>query len=399
MSGALATKRQSGSRPLSIGMFTYSTQPRGSVVHAAHVADALTASGCPVVLYALHKGGGFFRHASAAEIVLVPAAPGPSEGGTAALVAQRQHELAAFWAQHGRAHDLWHAQDCLTANALLALPRSAPLVRTVHHVERWDDPILADCQTRSVKGAALCLTVSETARRDVYDEFGVRSQVVGNGVDVARFTDVHPTHVRALHSRFARQAGPVVLAVGGIEERKNTVRLLRAFARLRVALPHAELWILGGASVLDHGRARAEFEAVRAALPPATAAAVQELGVLDERDVPALFQAADAIAMPSLTEGFGLVCLEALAAGTPLLASARAPFTEFLDDTCAVLVDPLSDDAIAAGLRAALSPSPARREAGRRRARAHTWSAVAARHRNAYERLLHARNALHREMA
>ena len=92
--------------------------------------------------------------------------------------------------------------------------------------------------------------------------------------------------------------------------------------------------------------------------------------MVGEADVPALFGLADVLAMPSLHEGFGLAALEALAAGLPLVASARAPFTEYLDETCAVLVDPLSEEAIAAGLHEALAASPARREAGRQRAEA-----------------------------
>jgi glycosyltransferase involved in cell wall biosynthesis len=177
---------------------------------------------------------------------------------------------------------------------------------------------------------------------------------------------------------------PVVLAVGGLEERKNTLRLLGAFARLRAQQADARLWILGGATVLDHGAYRAEFDRACERLPAETRAAIVEIGVVPEADVPALFQLASVVAMPSLHEGFGLAALEALAAGRPLVASARAPFTEYLDAGCAVLVDPLSEEAIAAGLNEALAASPARREAGRRRAEAHSWVRVAARHARLY---------------
>jgi glycosyltransferase involved in cell wall biosynthesis len=188
---------------------------------------------------------------------------------------------------------------------------------------------------------------------------------------------------------------PVVLAVGGVEERKNTLRILGAFARLRARWPEARLWILGGATVLDHGAYRAAFERARDQLPAATRAAIVELGVVAEPEVPALFRLADVLAMPSLHEGFGLAALEALAARLPLVASAQAPFTEFLDATCAELVDPRSEDQIAAGLAAALQPDPARREAGRRRAETYSWARVAACTLHHYERTLgHARDAL-----
>ena len=126
----------------------------------------------------------------------------------------------------------------------------------------------------------------------------------------------------------------------------RSLRLLGAFARLRAQRPDARLWILGGATVLDHGAYRAEFERAHDRLPAETRAAIVEVGVVAETDVPALFQLADVVAMPSLHEGFGLAALEALAAGVPLLASARAPFTEYLDESCAILVDPLSEPAI-----------------------------------------------------
>jgi glycosyltransferase-like protein len=371
-------------RALSIGLFTYSTLPRGSVVHTACLADALVDLGHDVTVYALDKDRrGFFRPLRA-QLRLVPAAAAPET--TAALVRQRAAELASYLIAHGGAHDVHHAQDCLSAAGLLAARaqgRRLTLARTVHHVEAFADSYLARCQERSVREADLCFTVSDTVRRDVQHTFGVDSVVVGNGVDTRRFSGARASSLRVWRARLGPGA-PVVLTVGGVEERKNTRRTLGAFARLRARWPQARLWILGGATVLDHGAYRAEFDRARDRLPPETQAAIVELGVVGEADVPALFGLADVLAMPSLHEGFGLAALEALAAGLPLVASARAPFTGYLDETCAVLVDPLSEEAIAAGLGEALAASPARREAGRLRAEAHSWARVAARHAPAY---------------
>jgi len=286
-------------------------------------------------------------------------------------------------AAHVRAHP-----DAPRGSGLLASRaggRRMTLARTVHHVEAFSDPYLARCQERSVREVDLCFTVSEAARRDVQLAFGVDSVVVGNGVDTRRFSGVLASSLRVWRARLGSGA-PVVLAIGGVEERKNTRRTLGAFARLRARWPQARLWILGGATVLDHGAYRAEFSRALDLLPPETRAAITELGVVREADVPALFGLADVLAMPSLHEGFGLAALEALAAGLPLVASARAPFTEYLDETCAVLVDPLSEEAIAAGLHEALAASPARREAGRQRAETYSWARVAARHEAAYFR-------------
>lgn len=388
-------------RRVSVGLYTYSTLPRGSVVHTAHLADALGLAGCEVTVYALDKDGrGFFRPLRRARLCLIPVAPGPAT--TAELVRLRAAEIAAYLARHAPVHDLDHAEDCLTASGLLAARargREVALVRTVHHVERFDDPHLARCQERSIREADLRLTVSRAVAADVDRSFGVACPVVGNGVDLERFLRADAARVAAWRGRLG--AGPLVLAVGGVEERKNTLATLRAFARLRQTYPRARLWILGGATVLDHGAYRRAFEAVRDELDPEARAAVVELGVVPEEEVPALFHLADVVALPSLHEGFGLAALEALAAGTPLVASDRPPFTEFLDVDCAILVDPHSERAIAEGLLGALAgPVPDRMARGRQRARAHSWTAVAAHHLSEYERILdHARDALRGPLA
>ncbi len=391
------------SRPrLSVGIFTYSTAPRGSVVHAAALADALHDAGCDATLYALDKDGrGFFRPLRAA-LRLVPAAPAPVT--TAALVRQRANELADFLARAQLRHDLHHAQDCLTANGLLTagargVPLSAPLVRTVHHLEAFADPALARCQERSIREVDFCFAVSQTAQRDVVEALGIRCELVGNGVDLGRLRVADPTRVARWRARLGGR-GPLVLAVGGIEPRKNSRRILGAFRRLRASHPGAQLWIVGGATALDHGAYRAEFQRALAALAPEIQDAVVQLGVVPDADLVALYQVAQVVASPSLQEGFGLVALEALGAGLPLVASARPPFTEFLDASCATLVDPTSEEAIALGLAEALATPPSRLEAGRRRAELHSWPRVAALHLAGYERILsHAGNALRRSLA
>src|SRR5881394_575597 len=95
----------------SLGLYTYSTHPRGSVVHTAFLAEALHDAGWDVTVYALAKAGAALYRPLRAPLRLVPAA----------LVRLRRQELAAFVRAHGRHHDLHHAQDCLTATALLDL--------------------------------------------------------------------------------------------------------------------------------------------------------------------------------------------------------------------------------------------------------------------------------------
>src|SRR3954462_5004854 len=126
---------------LSIGIFTYSTKPRGSVVHAACLAEALERRGARVRQYALSKAGdGFFRPLSC-DSCLIAAEPAPSD--VDALIRQRIAEFRNGIRAIGVQHDICHAEDCLAANALVAAKaelRGAALVRTVHHVEHFESP-------------------------------------------------------------------------------------------------------------------------------------------------------------------------------------------------------------------------------------------------------------------
>jgi glycosyltransferase-like protein len=380
-------------KPRSVGLFTYSTLPRGSVVHTAHLADALHDAGWDVTVYALDKDQrGFFRPLRA-KLQRVPAAPSP--GSTAELVRLRASEIADYLGRRSITHDIHHAEDCLTANGLLELQgrgRRICIARTVHHVEAFRDPYLAGCQERSIRQATFCFAVSRAAEDDVARTFGVRARPVSNGVLVERFARPDPERADAWRQRLGlgTATGPLLLAVGGVEERKNTIRTLRAFARIRGSHPGARLCILGGATVLDHGAYREAFDRELGALSTAARDAVIETGVVAEDDVPALFSIARALVFPSLHEGFGLAALEALAARLPLVASNRPPLTEFLDDSSALLVDPTSDESIALGILRALQGSAERASAGLRVAERHSWSRVAEAHAGHYlEHLSH----------
>jgi glycosyltransferase involved in cell wall biosynthesis len=152
------------------------------------------------------------------------------------------------------------------------------------------------------------------------------------------------------------------------------------------------VWVLaGGASIFEHAAYRAEFDARLERLPPDVRARVHELGVLEDDELTALYRASSVVLSPSAQEGFGLSALEGLAAGTPVIASNRAPFSEYLDDSVACLVDPESPAAIRdAVLRLAGSDELRTRvsHAGKRRAQAFAWSRVAGSHEDFYREFL-----------
>ncbi len=361
-----------------VGLFAHSVNPRGGVVHCLELGEALADLGHDVTVHApAEPGRGFFRPARRARHTLVPAAP--AQGGLAELVRQRVGEYVAYLARAGGPpddrYDVWHAHDGISGNALADL--GVPFVRTVHHLDAFADPWLAAAQDRSVTAAAAHLVVGRLWRAALGDRYGLSAALVPSGVDAARF---HPGPAdAALRHRWVGDRSPVFLAVGGVERRKNTVTLLRAFHLVRRSLPNAALLVVGGATLLDHSDYRRQFDA----LDPT---GVTVAGPVSDDHMAAAYRLADVLAFPSVVEGFGLAVLEAMATGTPVVTSAVPPFTEYVRDGEAVLVDPLDPAAVAAAMVRATDPAVAAglRSAGPLAARRFGWPASAAAHAAAY---------------
>ena len=245
-------------------------------------------------------------------------------------------------------------------------------MRTVHHLDAFADPRLDALQARSIREADALLTVSDLWRRRLVEDFGRQAAICGNGVDLARFS---PGDGSALRARWRLGAGPVFVAVGGVEARKNTLRMIEAFATLARDWPDARLVIAGGASLLDHGEYQSAFRAAMAA----HGAGVVVTGPLADADMAPLYRLAAALVFASVKEGFGLCVLEAMACGAPVVVSRLPPFTEYLSEGEALFCDPFDPASIAAAMRAALRPDAAARRRGQAVAAAHCWRAVAER--------------------
>jgi glycosyltransferase-like protein len=317
-----------------IALTTHSVNPRGGVVHALELASALVDEGHEVTLFAPAATGETLFREPPCRVIL--ATIEGSQHNTVALVDARLRALkASVKACDPRSFDVLHAQDSISGNALAELAAEgeiAGFVRTVHHLDHFDNPRLAAWQTRAWRDADRVLCVSEVWTREMRDTYGVEAATVPNGVDLKRYSTQRTPHDERLRQRLGLDGNePVVLAVGGIEARKNTLGLLDAFAALVEHYPQAHLVIAGGASLLDHDvYAQGFMDRVN---EYGLSQAVTVTGPLDDADMPALFRCADVLAMVSLREGFGLVVLEALACGTPAVASNIAPFTEYLDDS------------------------------------------------------------------
>ncbi|MHC8504543.1 MSMEG_0565 family glycosyltransferase [Pseudonocardia artemisiae] len=365
-------------------------------MHTLSLAEALHRQGVDVHLVAVgDPAAGLFRPTDVPYTVL----PAPSKVGTTLddRVFAAIDTLEAGLAGMAGRFDVLHAQDCIAARAAARVrDAGAPVtvVRTVHHVDDFTTQALIDCQRAAIVEPDRVLVVSEQWRGILRDEYGRGTDVVPNGVDVDRFPAPSQDYRDALRDRIG--AGPdaangkfVFLAVGGVEPRKGTVHAFRALAQLkRERGPRAVLAIVGGHSFQDYTAYR---EAALASLPELGLTLGEDvvlLGTVDETELAGWYHAADALSFPSVKEGWGLVVLEAMGAGLPVIASDLPVFGEYLVDGESALLPAVGDpDALAAAMRTMID-DPALRQrlsaAGRAVLPRFTWEASARRHQQIY---------------
>jgi len=378
-----------------VAMLTYSVKPRGGVVHALEVAEALARRGHEVELFALARADEELFRPPGVPLRLVRHVP------LDAPFDERIQRMMEVYAEGLRpllvGYDVVHAQDCLSANAALTLRDDAVVdhvLRTVHHVDDFTSPSLIACQDRSIVEPDRVLCVSRPWVERLAEEFGIEAGLVCNGVDPRRYRPARDQAERA-EARAGLAGRFTVMTVGGIEPRKGSLTLLDGFAVLRDLVPERDplLLIAGGTTLFDYRHERERFDARAAELE--IAEHVRVLGPLAAEEMERLFRAADAFAFPSVKEGFGLAALEALAAELPVVASDLDVFRGFLVDGESALLTATGDGAALgrALTRIALDPELADRlrAGGRAVVPEHTWDAAAAAHERAYEAFLGAR--------
>jgi len=237
----------------------------------------------------------------------------------------------------------------------------------------------------AVKRSDRILTVSEASKRDILHFFNVAPEkivVVYNAIDDHFWLTPPDEEVARVRERYQLDH-QFILYVGNIKPHKNLVRLIEAFAELRrTGFEELKLLIIGDEiSKLPSLR--------RAVHGHKLHKHVRFLGYVSDDTLRVLYRLASLFVFPSLYEGFGLPPLEAMASGTPVVASNQSSLPEVMGDA-AVLVDPYDVGSIVEGMRRVLADSDLAADLRRRgpeRAREFSWAQSVEKTRTVYEQV------------
>jgi glycosyltransferase involved in cell wall biosynthesis len=242
--------------------------------------------------------------------------------------------------------------------APVAFPRNAVVIHDAAALREpaWYSPAYVAWQRRVLpaiaRRARVVVTVSEFSRRELAELLGVDAAVVAGGVDERFAPGADPGPARAALGL----ARPYVLTVASRTTRKNLAAL--DVAARRLAGDGIELVAAGG------GRPQLR--------EPAAGGVVRALGHVPDAHLPGLYAGALAFVLPSLHEGFGLTCLEAMACAVPVVAARAGALPETCGDA-ARYADPRDPVALADAIEGAIG-DPALRAAGPQRAARFSWS-------------------------
>ncbi len=341
--------------------------------HIATLASTLRTRGHEVLVIAPHSSHGAV--ASDEVTIVGRAVPVPANGSIASLSFGPLAAAGVRKALRGFAPDLVHLHEPLVPSlSLLGLwSAKVPAVGTFHASAesslgyRLARPVLE----RAVDRLAARTAVSDAARALIARYFPGEYLLTPNGIDAARFAEAHPIEPRSDRKK--------ILFFGRIERRKGLEVLVQAMTRAREI--DVELIVAGAGPEETSCRKLARSLAVP----------VRFVGRVSEADKPRWFRAADVYCAPAVGgESFGIVLLEAMAAGAPVVCSDLPGFRAVAGDA-ARLVPAGDPGALADALRDVLTDDDERTRLGaaaRRRARMFDWERLVTGVESVYDRAL-----------
>lgn len=353
-------------------------RPGGVQDHVLRLADELRTVGDEVLTVGPGSAGG--RHADVGGAVGLPFNGSVAPVALRPSAARRTREALDAWRP-----DVVHVHEpAVPLVGLAAMKASAPLV-TTHHA--WAESpglygVVGPLLRRRTGRATVRIAVSPAAAQHHAAALGLHEhdfRIVPNGVDVERFATAQPLDR-------LRGDDPVLLFVGRLEPRKGLEHAVRAFAHLKSRHPRLRLVVVGDGP---------ERERCHELLPAGLRVDVDMLGRVSDADLPRCYRSADVFVAPATGgESFGIVLLEALAAGTAVVASDLPGFRSVVDDgRTARLVPPGDARGLADAVDALLSNPTLRAaqvEAGRQVVHDFDWPWVATRIRSIYREALEA---------
>ncbi len=301
------------------------------------------------------------------------------------LYSERLFPVRAVWMQGVLPGTLRRVQPdiCHFTNYLAPIATRCPYIVTVYDMTVFITPRLHSFKKlvldrtlipRVARKAGAIITVSNSARKDILRYLRVpkeKVRVVMGAASPAFHPIIDAAQLEAVRARHGLH-DPYILYVGTIEPRKNLPRLVQAFANLkRGGLRHK--LVIVGQSGWHTDPLHAEIERL------GLKSEVIFTGYVPFEDLPAIYTMAEAMAFPSLYEGFGLPVIEAMACGTPVVTSRSSSLIEVAGDA-GLLVDPLSVEELEDALHSVLQDPTLRAdmsERGLERASHLTWEHTA----------------------
>ncbi|MED1782201.1 DUF1957 domain-containing protein [Brevibacillus fortis] len=228
--------------------------------------------------------------------------------------------------------DVIHAHDWLVSWAAIELKQrhSLPLVSTIHALEHGrhqgiHTPLqrrIHECERSLTQSSDSIIVCSKYMESEVVRLFGTppsQLRVIHNGVDLIPLPDVNREQLR---QELVIGDGPVLFFVGRLVQEKGVHLLMEAMARLRDDFPHAKLLVAGRGPMQDEWKQLVHQMGL--------SEQVRFLGFVDDVRRNELFALADVAVFPSLYEPFGIVALEAMALGTPVLVADTGGLREIV---------------------------------------------------------------------
>jgi len=237
--------------------------------------------------------------------------------------------------------------------AVVAKLLNARLWVQVHGLEAWQN--VPRLHRRLIESAMLVTSVSRYTRRRVLDWAAIdpaRVKVLPNTVDPRYKPGSKPAYLIARHAAGGRKVLMTVSRLAASEQMKGQDRVIWALPRVLSEHPGAVYLIVGD------GDDRPRLEAL--ATETGVAENVQFAGLVPPEELPDYFRLADVFVMPSTCEGFGIVFLEAMATGIPVIGGNKdGSLDPLCDGVLGAAVDPEDDKELASAICTALATAPA----------------------------------------